>query len=235
VGNVKVEGYISAVNVSGSDIRYKRDIVSLNGSGALNSVLQMRPVEYYLKQQYSKPAGDTAKADIPLYPEDSPLMTKKQYGLIAQEIQKLYPDLVYEEGNGYLAVNYTGLIPILIESIKELKAEVDGLKAGKQAVKSSIAGIAAAAAPAAECLLFQNVPNPFNQNTEISFYLPESVQAAKLCIYNMQGSQLRQIPLQQRGSGSQTISASEFSAGMYLYALIADGQEVDVKRMILTE
>jgi hypothetical protein len=35
--------------------------------------------------------------------------------------------------------------------------------------------------------------------------------------------------------GMQRISASEFSADIYLYALIADGQEIDVKRMILTE
>ena len=37
------------------------------------------------------------------------------------------------------------------------------------------------------------------------------------------------------GDGSETISGSQFSAGIYLYALIADGKEVDVKRMILTE
>ena len=37
------------------------------------------------------------------------------------------------------------------------------------------------------------------------------------------------------GQGSETISGSQFSAGIYLYALIADGKEVDVKRMILTE
>ena len=36
------------------------------------------------------------------------------------------------------------------------------------------------------------------------------------------------------GQSSETISGSQFSAGIYLYALIADGQEVDVKRMILT-
>jgi hypothetical protein len=39
----------------------------------------------------------------------------------------------------------------------------------------------------------------------------------------------------QRGENSQLISGSEFEPGIYLYALIADGQEVDVKRMILTE
>jgi hypothetical protein len=43
------------------------------------------------------------------------------------------------------------------------------------------------------------------------------------------------IMLSQRGEASQEISGSEFPAGIYLYALIADGQEVDTKRMILTK
>ena len=53
----------------------------------------------------------------------------------------------------------------------------------------------------------------------------------------MQNKQLQQIALTQRGEGAEQISASQLDPGMYLYALIliADGQEVDVKRMILTE
>ena len=83
--------------------------------------------------------------------------------------------------------------------------------------------------------LYQNAPNPFSQSTEIKYYLPTSVNTAFLCIYDLNGRQLKQIRLMQRGNGSQLISGSEFSAGIYLYALIADGKEIDVKRMILTE
>jgi hypothetical protein len=43
------------------------------------------------------------------------------------------------------------------------------------------------------------------------------------------------LAIAQRGESSQLISGSEFEPGIYLYALIVDGQEVDVKRMILTE
>jgi len=86
-----------------------------------------------------------------------------------------------------------------------------------------------------QCKLYQNAPNPFNQNTEIRFYVPENVKVAKLCIYNLQGAQVKQIVIMQRGEGSQWISGSELTAGMYLYALIADGKEVAVKRMVLTE
>ncbi len=81
----------------------------------------------------------------------------------------------------------------------------------------------------------ENTPNPFNMSTNIKYYVPETVTSAYLCIYDMQGKQLKRIPLGQRGEGAELISASQLAPGMYLYALIADGQEVDVKRMIFME
>jgi len=49
-------------------------------------------------------------------------------GVIAQEVQKVLPDVVQERTNGYLGVDYKRLIPLLIESVKELKQEVEDLK-----------------------------------------------------------------------------------------------------------
>jgi sugar-specific transcriptional regulator TrmB len=51
----------------------------------------------------------------------------KDYGVVAQEIQEVLPELVKERENGYLAVNYEKLVPLLIESIKELKTQIDHL------------------------------------------------------------------------------------------------------------
>ena len=51
----------------------------------------------------------------------------------------------------------------------------------------------------------------------------------------MNGGQLKSISIPERGKGNVTIQGSEFSAGMYLYALIADGKVIDTKRMILTK
>ena len=240
VGDVYVTGTLTGNPVVNSDRRYKRNIADLSPKTALSNILLMNPVEYNLKQMYVKSKGDSAVVERPLYDEKSQLFQKKHYGLVAQDLQKLYPDLVYEDNNGYLSVNYIGLIPLLIESIKELNGEVEALKksinsGSSIASKVKTTGLVSAIDNLTAASLNQNNPNPFSQSTQIKYYLPNTVSSASLCIYDLQGRQLKQLSISERGNGSKTISASEFSPGIYLYALIADGVEIDVKRMILTE
>jgi hypothetical protein len=50
-------------------------------------------------------------------------------GVIAQEVEKVFPEVVADRENGYKAVKYEKLVSVLIEGIKELKKEVETLKA----------------------------------------------------------------------------------------------------------
>lgn len=53
---------------------------------------------------------------------------RKHYGFLAQDVKKVYPELVYEDNEGYLAVDYQGFIPILYETVKEQQALIDELQ-----------------------------------------------------------------------------------------------------------
>jgi hypothetical protein len=64
-----------------------------------------------------------------------------QTGLMAQEVQKIFPELVQIDGNRMLSVNYIGLIPHLIEAMKELKKENETLKNSKQSLEERIGRI----------------------------------------------------------------------------------------------
>ena len=51
-----------------------------------------------------------------------------QAGIVAQEVQRLFPELVKVDKEGMLSVNYSGLIPVMIESTKELNSRVEQLE-----------------------------------------------------------------------------------------------------------
>ncbi|MBC7848663.1 MAG: tail fiber domain-containing protein [Chitinophagaceae bacterium] len=88
-----------------SDARLKTNIQDL--PYGLKEVVQMRPVSYNWKDKSSS----------------------SKIGLIAQEVKKIVPEVVTGNENvESLGMNYAELVPVLINAIKELKAEVDELK-----------------------------------------------------------------------------------------------------------
>lgn len=166
----------------------------------------------------------------------------KRMGLIAQDLQKVYPELVDKDSSGYYSVDYIGLIPVMIEALKELDSiiEVQNTQINDLIVRlGNSTPKKIGASQETDILTYpvldQNIPNPFNTATTIGFSLPASTITASVYVYNMNGVQLKSYPIDQRGKGNITIQGSEFSAGMYLYALIADDKVIDTKRMILTK
>jgi hypothetical protein len=234
-GNVVVTGTITATNLSPSDLSYKQNVAAVDGKKTLNGILSLRPISYNLKQRYLESWEDGKTKQVSMYDEKSDLFQNKHYGLIAQELKEVYPDLVYSDAEGKLSVNYTELVPLLIESIKELNEKIERLENNPSLLRSSEQTASGIESSLRQPALYQNAPNPFSQSTQIKFYLPESVKTASLNIYDLQGKQLKQIDVATRGESFLPITGSALKAGIYLYSLIADGQEVDVKRMILTK
>ena len=241
-GDVEVEGTVTSFLATlSSDARYKQNVADLRQI-EINKLLRLNPVEYNFKQRYTEytdSAGNLVQLGV--FDENSQLFQNKHYGFIAQEVRELYPNLVYENGDGYLSVDYIGIIPLLVSAVKEQNITINEMKAEIAQLKN--APISQQNAPARPqettgetvAALFQNTPNPFNENTEIAFYLPQSVTNAMLCVYDMNGRQLSQNVITQRGSSVFVVNGSQYGAGMYLYSLIADNQIVDTKRMILTK
>ncbi len=186
--------------------------------------------------------------------------TKDYYGFLAQDVELLFPELVNENEKGEKFISYIEFIPILVEAFKsqqkeirlyesnmqELSERIEELedivsKCCDKSTKSSLKSAEINSTIDTEMnlnpanSLEQNIPNPFTESTQIKYFLTESISTANLYIYNMNGTQLKSIPLHQKGDGSVTINGGEFQAGMYMYTLIANGQVVDTKQMILTD
>lgn len=248
-GNMKVTGTIDGTLVNSSDARLKEDVQPLSenasnrGLGVLNMLESLTPISFKYKkiEEEAKLVVDEDGESLETEELPNPVMEKEHFGLIAQELQEVYPNLVYEKDNGYLAVNYVELVPVLMQAIKELNAKVAMLEANKvncsplTSGEQEILSLPLNQEQWAGSSMEQNVPNPFTEKTDIAIYLPESVREAALYIYDLSGKQLEQHPIEGRGETVMTIHADKMEAGMYVYSLIADKKVVTTRKMIVVK
>ena len=234
-----------------SDERFKENVEPVEG--VLSSLENLEAVTYTLKNNTpqcrninaSRPAlTDKAKQDKEFF--DKLYADREQgderYGFLAQNVKDVFPQLVHTDNSGYMYVDYIGLIPILVQSINELSAKLEALTGEKQEDGAAAPLLKAMQASQVEIgagvnapKLYQNTPNPWSSETVIRYSLPQEVANACIYIYDMQGAQLKSIPAQGRGESQVTLNAHDLNAGMYIYALVADGQLIDSKQMIITK
>ena len=180
--------------------------------------------------------GNVREAYEYLKKDDMKMTERRHFGIDAEELQKTYPDLVLEGQDGYLAVNYVELVPVLIKAIQELKQQVDELQ-GTEAAKKAPAKTSTTDdrnTTAKKNILYQNTPNPAKEQTIIRYRLADNAKDAAICIFDMQGKMLKKLPVSS-DNDSVTINGYELGQGMFLYSLVVNGQEIDTKKMIITK
>lgn len=103
-GNIKASGTVCASNITcSSDLRFKKNIVTLNNS--LANLIKINGVRYDLRKEE--------------FPERN-FSDKSQIGFIAQDLENIFPEVVFTDTDGYKSVDYARLTPVLVEAIKEL-------------------------------------------------------------------------------------------------------------------
>ena len=117
-GNIDVNGQVTAGGVAlSSDKRYKKDITTLDN--ALENTRKLRGTSYHWK--------------------DATRGTDRQIGVIAQEVEAIYPEFVHTNDEGYKSVNYSQMVAVLIEAVKELDAKVANLESENMELKAALA------------------------------------------------------------------------------------------------
>ncbi|MEW6100709.1 MAG: tail fiber domain-containing protein [Candidatus Omnitrophota bacterium] len=97
----------------GSDLRFKENISTLNN--LLNKILSLRPVSYNVK-------GNRSGQD-------------RYFGLIAQELEEVFPALVFTDKDGYKYIDYGKMSVLLLEAVKEQQKEIEQLKSEVNTLK----------------------------------------------------------------------------------------------------
>ncbi|MDP3912946.1 MAG: tail fiber domain-containing protein [Bacteroidota bacterium] len=136
-GDINAMGYVRSNGVIlTSDSRKKTDIQVLK-NGNLSKLNSLKVVTF----KYKQPDLNAEKLDLRMQQDtgkvessvssaiqNPELYQQMQIGLLAQDLQKVYPDLVIADKEGVLGINYTGLVAVLVAAVKEQQTEIDALK-----------------------------------------------------------------------------------------------------------
>jgi len=222
-----------------SDIAFKNNVIPI--SDALSMTLDLNGIYF--------------NWDLVNFPELQD--TGRQTGLIAQDVEQVIPEVVSTDVNGYLNVDYSRLVPVLIEAVKELNNKVEALQlivsaccdtmslkmltdeqggqtiyeqgAINEELQKTIHNIELSSNIV---VLEQNRPNPFKENTSIDYFVPEDVDFAQIIFYNSHGRIIKLVDIKEKGKGQLQVFAQNLTDGIYTYSIVFDGKIAETKKML---
>lgn len=151
-----------------------------------------------------------------------------------------------------LSFNYDALIYVMINALKEQQVRIDDMEellkhcclaSPDKRVGENGSGVGkdkSNAIPTTtvelrnsnNTILYQNIPNPFDGETVVNYYLPQDVNNAKMIFHNNMGQVIKEIVLEHRSDASITLKANDLARGIYTYSLVVEGRTVDTKKML---
>ncbi len=201
-----------------SDERLKSDINKLSVERVYN-LYQLNGYSYQIKSMMDEfENGERIN--------HGEVKTNPSIGVMAQEVKELFPELVLEDRDGMMSINYDGLIPVLIEALKDQNERIEALENGESGERSDLDN-------KEKSWVKQNNPNPFSDRTVIEYNIASEFEEAQVIIYDLTGAQKQLIDLRGLPAGSVQVNASDLYKGMFIYALIVDGTPVDSKNMVV--
>ncbi len=218
-----------------SDSDIKRDIRFLDND-VLDKLATLQTIKYKIKVP-EKSLNDTATIRE-VDPRLMKIYERDRIGLIAQELQMVYPELVTEGNDGHLRIKYLQVIPLLVKAINSQQEQIKTIESileSSSLKKGGLLELSNDSGVGDHSTLYQNSPNPFNDETIIKYYIENSSMNAFIYVYDLRGKQLAKFIINKAGEGEIIIPSSRFEPGIYIYNLFVDGIIIDSKQMILTD
>ena len=237
---VNIYDYDSGLNSGNtSDLAYPFQIISMmtpviHSIRVGNEGLLMRDEDMY--DENSTQNNEEENSDE----EETRLIHYESHFGITANSTLAQSDLMLTDASQHPYLNYTEIIPLLVAAVQQLDERVNDLDDLLTLVNSypmdngetnDIFTSRFAAQNMSDCVLYQNNPNPFTENTIIKYTVSEEAGDAWLYVFDMQGVLLKQMQLDTK-SDRIILKGGDLKAGMYLYSLIVNGKEIDTKRMI---
>jgi hypothetical protein len=182
-----------------------------------------------------------------------------RFGVIADELEKVFPTMVKQtvhpakydskgavvtEAVEFKAVNYTELIPVALEGIKEQQAIIEEQQATITSLKDRLDRLEAALnkltgvpnnelAVQNDVIKLAHAPNPVSDKTIIAYELPKNRGNAQIIITDLLGKSIKTIQLHDY-SGQIEILAQDLPNGTFVYSLIVNGKILKTNKMVIS-
>lgn len=242
-GNVKVTGSLQGNVVNSADVNAKNTQTLRPINSALDGIASANPFMYIVRTQVpgigtgvvldsATQTGTVAPVSDPVFP-----FGESYYALDVNAVKQSFPALIIKDAQGNEYVNYTQLVPILVQAIKELKTELDDLKeavaaSGTRKVNAAT-NIATNTLDEGRGSISQNTPNPFTGQSTVRVSVPDDASDAYVDILTLNGASVKRIPV-SNGLSEVSLSSFEFAPGTYLYTLVVNGKVSETRRMVVS-
>ncbi|MBN2273660.1 MAG: tail fiber domain-containing protein, partial [Bacteroidales bacterium] len=194
-----VQGDVASMGqVLTSDIRLKDNIMPLEAD--IEKINLLNPITFTFKrpeiEKTRSDINDTTIQEELADPNNEQFYDQIRYGFSAQELQQVFPDFVSADENGFLSVNYVGMIPVLVDVLKEqhkqieslqtlitlheeeiikIKKQLESLQTSGSTLKSTGSVSNENIVTTNSSAIYQNTPNPFTLDTKIEYFLADTV------------------------------------------------------------
>ena len=249
--NLRVNG----VNIT-SDARLKENVQTLQNP--LNIVSQLNGVSYnyklseinkYREQDASKfteaqnmqnSASVSSNAALTGKENDDKLYqnavdrkeaedaSRKRIGFLAQDIEKVLPELVQTDENGVKSIDYIGFIPLIVESLKEMQQTIQAQQNEIDILQSLLPEESKSLlrSTSTDNIVIEGAKLYNRAGTSVSYTLPSTFANAYLQVFDIAGRMLKKITL-TTANDTVEINPSEIGLGTFIYVLYVDGQKAD--------
>lgn len=155
--------------------------------------------------------------------------SRKRIGFLAQDVEKVLPELVKTDEDGVKSIDYIGFIPLLVESINEMRLTIQEQQNEIEMLQSLLS------VETKSTLRSTSTGNPdmvegaklYNRaGASVSYTLPSTFSNAYLQVFDISGRVVKKITL-TIANDIVDINPSEIGYGTFVYALYVDGQKAD--------
>lgn len=249
--NLRVNG----VNIT-SDARLKENVQTLQNP--LNIVSQLNGVSYnyklseinkYREQDASKfteaqnmqnSASVSSNAALTGKENDDKLYqnavdrkeaedaSRKRIGFLAQDIEKVLPELVQTDENGVKSIDYIGFIPLIVESLKEMQQTIQAQQNEIDLLQSLLPEESKSLlrSTSTDNIVIEGAKLYNRAGSSVSYTLPSTFANAYLQVFDIAGRILKKITL-TTANDTVEINPTEIGLGTFIYVLYVDGQKAD--------